>query len=85
MPTLLRLPVLLPLSAYIMGYIFAVTPILSLSLQRFRAGIEGSISVLKRTFGLLRCLFKGFEHFAASVGLSIFCHNLVVLAMCPRE
>jgi hypothetical protein len=48
--------------------------------QKFRAGIEGTISVLKRAFRLARCLFRGFKHFAAAVGLSVFCHNLVVLA-----
>ena len=47
--------------------------------QRFRSGIEGSISVLKRAFNLNRCLFKGFKHFAASVGCAVFCHNLVLL------
>ena len=47
--------------------------------QRFRAGCEGSISVLKRAFKLGRCLFKGFKHFAASVGLAVLCHNLVLL------
>ena len=47
--------------------------------QRFRAGSEGSISVLKRAFKLKRCLFKGFKNFAASVGLSVLCHNLVLL------
>lgn len=48
--------------------------------QRFRAGSEGSISVLKRAFKLHRCLFKGFKHYAASVGLAVLCHNLVLLA-----
>jgi IS5 family transposase len=47
--------------------------------QRFRAGVEGSISVLKRAFKLGRCLFKGFRHYAASVGLAVLCHNLVLL------
>ena len=47
--------------------------------QRFRAGVEGSISVLKRAFKLNRCLFKGFKHYAASVGLAVLCHNLVLL------
>jgi len=47
--------------------------------QRFRSGIEGSISVLKRAFRLKRCLFKGFKHFAASVGCAVFCHNIVLL------
>ena len=47
--------------------------------QRFRAGSEGSISVLKRAFKLGKCLFKGFKNYAASVGCAIFCHNLVLL------
>jgi len=48
-------------------------------MQRFRAGVEGSISVLKRAFGLRRCFFKGFKSFASAVGCRVFCHNLVVL------
>jgi len=47
--------------------------------QRFRAGCEGSISVLKRAFKLGLCFFKGFKNYAASVGASVFCHNLVLL------
>lgn len=47
--------------------------------QKFRAGSEGSISVLKRVFHLKRCLFKGFKNFAVSVGCAVFCHNLVLL------
>ena len=47
--------------------------------QRFRAGCEGSISVLKRAYKLGRCLFKGFKNYAASVGLAVLCHNLVLL------
>lgn len=48
--------------------------------QRFRAGVEGSISVLKRAFKLNRCLFKGYSHFASSVGCAVFCHNLILLS-----
>lgn len=48
--------------------------------QRFRAGCEGTISVLKRAFKLGRCLFKGFRNYASSVGCAVFCHNLVLLA-----
>ena len=48
--------------------------------QRFRAGAEGSISVLKRAYKLSCCLFKGYKHFASSVGCAVFCHNLVLLA-----
>jgi IS5 family transposase len=51
--------------------------------QRFRAGIEGTISVLKRAYRLLRCPYRGFKNFSSSVGLSIFCHNLVLLAGPP--
>jgi IS5 family transposase len=47
---------------------------------RFRAGVEGTISVLKRAFRLFRCLYRGFKRFTANVGLGIFCHNLVLLA-----
>ena len=50
------------------------------SAQRFRAGCEGSISVLKRAFGLKRCLSRGFKSFASSIGCLVFCHNLVNLA-----
>jgi len=48
--------------------------------QRFRAGCEGSISVLKRAFGLTRVLNRGFKSFAAAIGCLVFCHNLVLLA-----
>ena len=48
--------------------------------QAFRAGIEGTISGLKRAFRLIRCFFRGFRSFAAAVGLGVFCHNLIVLA-----
>lgn len=49
--------------------------------QRFRAGCEGSISVLKRAFGLKRVLNRGFKSFAAAIGCLVFCHNLVLLAL----
>ena len=48
--------------------------------QAFRAGIEGTISCLKRAFRLSRCFFKGFKGFARSVGLQVFTHNLMILA-----
>jgi len=48
--------------------------------HHFRAGIEGSISVLKRAFRLSICLYRGFKSFAAAVGMAVFCHNLVNLA-----
>jgi IS5 family transposase len=51
--------------------------------QRWRAGIEGTISCLKRVFRLSRCCFKGFKNFCSGVGSAIFCHN--VLTMVRRE
>jgi IS5 family transposase len=48
--------------------------------QMFRAGIEGTISGLKRAFRLARCHYRGFRRFQAALGLGIFAHNLVVLA-----
>jgi IS5 family transposase len=50
--------------------------------QAFRAGIEGTISFLKRVLRLARCLNKGWEHFVATIGETIFAHNLLVLARC---
>ncbi len=50
--------------------------------QRFRAGVEGTISFLKRVLRLARCFNKGWKHFVATVGQTIFAHNLLVLARC---
>ena len=47
--------------------------------QRFRAGIEGSISCLKRALGLSRCLNRGWERFVSTIGLAVFVHNLLIL------
>jgi len=55
------------------------------ALQHFRAGIEGSISVLKRAFGLLRCRYRGFKSFVSNVALGVFCHNLVMLTGPPGK
>jgi IS5 family transposase len=48
--------------------------------QAFRAGIEGTISGLKRAFRLARCYFRTFKSFQSSIGLGVFCHNLIVLS-----
>jgi transposase, IS5 family len=45
-------------------------------LQRFRCGIEASISMLKRKFGLGRVLAKGSAGTAIWTGLAIFAYNL---------
>jgi len=50
--------------------------------QRFRAGVEGSISFLKRVLGLFRCYAKGWEHYKATIGATILAHNLLILARC---
>ena len=47
--------------------------------QAFRAGIEGTISGLKRAFRLARCFYRGFKHFQGTIGLAVFSHNLIVL------
>jgi IS5 family transposase len=45
-------------------------------LQRFRCGIEASISMLKRKFGLGRVLAKGSAGTAIWTGLAVFAFNL---------
>jgi len=47
---------------------------------RFRAGIEGLISVLMRAYGLKRCNWKGWEAFESYVGLSVVTYNLQKIA-----
>jgi len=51
--------------------------------QAFRAGVEGSISFLKRMLGLWRCMNKGFTHFVSTVAASVFAHNLLILSRAP--
>jgi IS5 family transposase len=51
--------------------------------QQWRAGIEGTISCLKRVFRLARCCFRGFKNFASAIGSAVFCHNLRILAKTP--
>jgi transposase, IS5 family len=48
--------------------------------QAFRAGIEGTISYLKRCLRLHRCFNKGWSHYAATIGATVLAHNLLVLA-----
>jgi IS5 family transposase len=49
-------------------------------LRNFRAGIEASISFLKRVFGLGRCTWRSFQSFKSYVWGSIVSLNLLVLA-----
>ncbi len=48
--------------------------------QAFRAGVEGTISFLKRMLRLARCFNRTWKHFVATVGQTVFAHNLLVLA-----
>lgn len=50
------------------------------ALQRYRAGIEGTISYLKRCFKMCRCLYRSFTTYCSSVGSHVFAHNLIVLS-----
>jgi IS5 family transposase len=50
--------------------------------QCFRAGVEGTISFLKRMLRLARCFNKGWQHYVSTVGQTILAHNLLVLARC---
>ena len=49
-------------------------------LHRFRAGIEGCISRLKRVFNLSRCDWRGFDAFESYVWSGVVTYNLVVVA-----
>jgi IS5 family transposase len=48
--------------------------------QRFRAGVEGRISVLFRGRGMKRCLAHGLDRFEVFVGVAVLANNLLVLA-----
>ena len=49
-------------------------------LRNFRAGIEANISVLKRSYGLYRCNWKGWAGFQQYVWSSVVSYNLLVMA-----
>ena len=48
--------------------------------QRFRAGIEGTISVLLRGRGMRRCLGRGKERFELLIGAAVLTNNLMRIA-----
>ena len=58
----------------------AKSPWVYKQLRKFRAGIEGIISFLKRSFGLGRCLWRGLESFKSYVWSSILSANMVTIA-----
>jgi IS5 family transposase len=49
-------------------------------LRRFRAGVEATISYLKRVFGLRRCTWRGEESFQSYVWSGVVSANLLILA-----
>jgi transposase, IS5 family len=53
--------------------------------QRFRAGIEGRISVLFRGRGMKRCLAEGNERFELWVGAAVLANNLMRIASLLRK
>jgi len=50
--------------------------------QRWRAGCEGRISVLKRRHGLNRCRYRGFEGMQRWVGLGVIADNIIQIGRC---
>jgi IS5 family transposase len=52
--------------------------------QRFRAGIEGRISVLFRGRGMKRCLAEGRQRFELFVGAAVLANNLLRMAALLR-
>lgn len=53
--------------------------------QRFRAGIEGRISVLFRGRGMKRCLASGRERFELWVGVAVLANNLMIIAQLKNK
>jgi len=53
--------------------------------QRFRAGIEGRISVLFRGRGMKRCYTHGRERFGLLVGAAVLANNLMRIASLLAE
>ncbi len=49
-------------------------------LKNFRAGIEANISTLKRSYGLTRCNWSGWEGFKQYVWSAIVSYNLLTIA-----
>jgi IS5 family transposase len=58
----------------------AKSPRLYRALRNFRAGIEATISWLKRGFGLARCDWRSFPSFKTYVWASVLAANLLVIA-----
>lgn len=48
-------------------------------LKKWRSGIEANISNFKRGFGIVRCNWKGFEHFCSKIMWSVIAYNIRVM------
>jgi len=48
-------------------------------LKKWRSGMEGIISNVKRGYNLCRCTWKGWEHFVAKVLWSVIAYNIRVM------
>ena len=53
--------------------------------QKWRAGCEGRISVVKRRNGLNRCRYKGDDGMQRWVGLGVISDNLVNIGLAMRK
>src|SRR5439155_26908757 len=53
--------------------------------QRFRAGVEGRISVLMRGRGMRRCRLAGRDRFEVFVGAAVLANNLLRIADLMRQ
>jgi IS5 family transposase len=53
--------------------------------QKFRAGIEGRISVLFRGRGMKRCALRGRPRFEVFVGAAVLANNLLIIAAALRR
>jgi IS5 family transposase len=53
--------------------------------QKFRAGIEGRISVLGRGRGMKCCRLRGRDRFEVLVGAAVLANNLMVIARCLAD
>lgn len=53
--------------------------------QKFRAGIEGRISVLFRGRGMKRCPWRGLQRFEVFVAGAVLANNLLVIAAALRQ
>jgi IS5 family transposase len=53
--------------------------------QKFRAGIEGRISVLFRGRGMKRCELRGRQRFEVFVGAAVLANNLLIIAAALRR